>query len=312
MENGNNLIQNKKIYTIVVTYNGMKLIDNCLNSLLNSSINSKIILIDNNSTDGTATHIAELYPDVMLIKLDKNYGFGKANNIGLRIALDNKTDFVFLLNQDAYVEKGTLEQIVNCQMNHRNFGIISPLQLNSTGKELDVSFCEELVDNKTNGLLTDFILKKNNLEVYETSFIMAACWLISGECLEKVGGFDPSFFLYGEDNNFCQRVNYHNYKIGILVNARIIHDRDFWIENKKKIINKAIGRQNVLIRNINIPLNESIPVFIKTFLKYSIGLLIRFKIKILILYLIGNINIIIRCYGISSSRKQMRKGSVFL
>jgi GT2 family glycosyltransferase len=283
-----------------------------LKSLFNSTLNSKIILIDNNSTDGTATHIAEHYPDVILIKLEKNYGFGKANNIGLRIALKNKTDFVLLLNQDAFVEKKTLEQLVNCQMNNRNFGIISPLQLNSTGKELDEKFCEELIATKNYSLLSDFILKKNNRDVYETSFIMAASWLISGECLEKVGGFDPSFSLYGEDNNYCQRVNYHNYKIGILVNARIFHDREGRIELKKITIKKALGRQNVLLRNINIPLNESIPRFTKTLFIYSIGLLIKFRIRMLISYIIGIINIIIGCYGLNSARKQMRKGPVFL
>ena len=55
-------------------------------------------------------------------------------------------------------------------------------------------------------------------------FINAAAWLIHKKVFETVGGFDPIFHHYGEDNNYCQRVNFHNYKIGVVPEAHIFHD----------------------------------------------------------------------------------------
>ena len=65
-----------------------------------------------------------------------------------------------------------------------------------------------------------------NIPVYDLPFVNAAGWLISKECLMTVGGFDPMFFHYGEDDNYCQRVLFHEFKIGVLPNALMVHDRE--------------------------------------------------------------------------------------
>ena len=97
-------ILNKLIYTIVVTYNGMRWIDRCLNSLLATTIPTHILVIDNSSNDGTSEYIKTNFPSVEVISSNVNLGFGSANNIGFQKALDLKADFVFLLNQDASIE----------------------------------------------------------------------------------------------------------------------------------------------------------------------------------------------------------------
>ena len=79
---------------------------------------------------------------------------------------------------------------------------------------------------------SDAILNKLKV-LYPTEFVMAAHWLISKECLKKVGGFSPTFPHYGEDNNYIQRILYHGFKIGIVTNTRCVHDREARKHSKK-------------------------------------------------------------------------------
>ena len=90
----------------------MKWIDKCINSVLNSTLYAKIILIDNGSTDGTLEYISNNFPQAIILPNQKNLGFGKANNLGIEYALSHNCDYVYLLNQDAWIEENTLEILV--------------------------------------------------------------------------------------------------------------------------------------------------------------------------------------------------------
>ena len=129
-----------KIITIIVTYNGCIWIDKCIGSLKKSSIQNQIIVIDNFSTDQTINYIKENYPDVLIIQNKNNLGFGKANNIGLNYAIEENADYIFLLNQDAWVEPDTIKYLVEFQKMNKEFGIVSPIHLNGKGSELDKNF----------------------------------------------------------------------------------------------------------------------------------------------------------------------------
>ena len=92
-----------KILTIIVSYNFEKWIERCLGSLKASSHPTDIIVIDNCSNDRTVEIIKAQYTYVRLIENHANLGFGKANNIGMQLALQEGYDAVFLLNQDAWI-----------------------------------------------------------------------------------------------------------------------------------------------------------------------------------------------------------------
>ncbi len=76
-----------KVFVVVVTYNGVKWINTCLNSLKESSLLIHTIVIDNGSTDGTQKIVRDTFTDVTLIQAEYNLGFGKANNIGIQEAI---------------------------------------------------------------------------------------------------------------------------------------------------------------------------------------------------------------------------------
>ena len=84
-----------KVISIIITYNGSKWVEKCFGSLVKSTHPLKIIAVDNASDDGTPEIIHTKYPEVEVINSEQNLGFGKANNIGLRKALEERADYAF-------------------------------------------------------------------------------------------------------------------------------------------------------------------------------------------------------------------------
>ncbi|WP_332733012.1 glycosyltransferase family 2 protein [Flavihumibacter sp.] len=214
-----------KVYAVIVTYNGAQWIDKCFNSLLKSSIPITCVVVDNASTDNTVSLIKSNYPDVQIIENNSNMGFGGANNIGIRTALENDCDYIFLLNQDAWIEVNTIKELVGYFHKVTNLGIISPLHLNGAGTALDRNFSKYIGPISNCMILSDCLIGKLK-SFYQVEYINCAAWLISAKCIKKVGGFDPVFFHYGEDVNYCHRVLYHGFSIGVTPNTRIWHDRE--------------------------------------------------------------------------------------
>ena len=216
------------VSVIIASYNFEKndWIHRCLNSLRNSTSDCNIIVVDNNSSDNTVMIIKEEYPEVVLIEQTENLGFARANNIGIKYAYNNGASFYFLLNQDAWVEKDTIEKLVSALEDNPDYGIISPMHLNSEGSRIDEYF-EKYLKNCVKDYKLISSLYFNQTGLFETSFANAATWLVSRKCIETVGGFDTSLFVhYGEDDNYCQRVLFHKLKIGVYTGAAIFHDRN--------------------------------------------------------------------------------------
>lgn len=236
--------KNKTVYAIVVAYNGLKWIEACLESLSKSNIPLNILVVDNGSTDGTVDLIREKFPDVEVVEVCHNIGFGKANNIGLKKVLAQGVDYAFLLNQDAFVEKNTIHDLMKLHEQHLEYGILCPIQLNANGEKPDDLFAQCTIV-QTKELISDLVVRQKFLkEIYEVSFANAACWLLPHSTLEKVGGFDPLFFHYGEDNDYVERVKAKGLKMGLCVNEKVFHDRELRTlddENFKTINNIFIS-----------------------------------------------------------------------
>lgn len=216
-----------KVFVIVIVYNGLQnnWIKKCLDSLTNSDYPIEIIVVDNNSNDNSVEFIRSTYKRIILIEQKENQGFGRANNIGIKKAIENFADFIFLLNQDAVIEKNTISRLVEFAKANKQFGIVSPIHLNGKGTDIDFNFQSYLSQWNCNGFLSDLFFNRVK-ESYEVGFVNAASWLISKNCVDTVGGFNPVFFMYGEDDNYVHRLRYHGFKIGIITNAFIYHNRE--------------------------------------------------------------------------------------
>jgi len=216
-----------KIFAIIVTYNGKQWYDQCFGSLRTSEIPINVVVIDNASSDDTVDYIKQNYPEVHLIVSDRNLGFGQANNKGMRYALDNGTDYVFLLNQDAWIEPNTIKELVDAHKKQPEYGVLSPIHLNAQKTTIEKGLIVYLSTTRhtPNELISDFYLGLKK-EIYDTNYVNAAAWLLPGKTLETVGGFDPLFYHYGEDDNYLSRVFYHGFKVGIVPKVTICHDTE--------------------------------------------------------------------------------------
>ena len=274
----------KKVFVIIVTYNGMKWLPECIASLVTSTIPVTILIVDNNSTDGSVPYIEKNFNEVILFKEEFNLGFGKANNIGLAYALEQNADYVFLLNQDAFVDTETIQNLINVAIDNQDFGIISPVQLEYSGNALELYFYKFLACTATRNFYSDFVLSKPLKAIYEVPFIQAAAWLLPISTLRKIGGFDPIFFHYGEDDNYCQRVLFHNLKIGVAPNVYVRHDSnmtpkplvplfsDLYFSNYEKQLYIKYGDLNYdfSVSNIKIEKNKIFKLLIFGCLRFNL------------------------------------------
>ena len=285
----------KKIAVVIVTFNGEIWLKKNLNSLLNSNYPIDIIIVDNASTDKTISTIKE-FSTVELIQSKENLGFGKANTIGIDFALKKGADAVFLLNQDTWIYENTISNLVEALFENPNLGIVSPLHYSADEKTFDENF---------NTYFNRFEKEEDSESIRIVPFINAAAWLVSKECFTKTGYFDPIFSHYGEDRNFCERVKYHGFKIGVVKNSAICHDRivklnpdKIELQSKYLVLNQMINCNNSLFISLFLGLKsvfglskfhfsnqgalKTISLFIKLLLYYfnlllNIGMILKIR-----------------------------------
>lgn len=238
-----------KIFTIIVTYNAMRRewIDHCLKSLKDSTVPTIPIIIDNCSTDGTREYVPKHYPSAIWMPQDNNLGFGQANNVGFRYALEHEADYILLLNQDATISRDAIEKMLIASDGE---SLLSPLHLNGDGTALDYMFRGSIRDVWQ--LQDDLLVRHDMQSNYITGEICAACWLMPVALIRKIGGFNPLFFHYNEDNNYFHRMTYHHIKTILVPHATMFHDR-FVVGNVQAFNRKHLRRDMILtVCNINL------------------------------------------------------------
>ena len=208
-----------KVLVIIVSYNFEPWLERCLGSLRHSFYPVDTVVIDNGSTDQTIQRIRKDYPEIRLLPQNKNLGFGRANNIGMQIALAEGYDFVFLLNQDAWIDSNTIGELVELSQSYPQYGILSPVHLTGKGDKPDPGFGYYAQIQQL-----DQLSDKNILPI---PFANAALWMIPVSVLKKVGGFCPLFYHYGEDKDFVNRLTYHDYQVGYSPQVFGNHDREY-------------------------------------------------------------------------------------
>ncbi|MDB5287499.1 MAG: hypothetical protein JWR05_2448 [Mucilaginibacter sp.] len=255
------------VYSIIVTFNGANWICKCLDSLLESTIKTQIIVVDNSSTDDTLYILKKKYPTIFVIENNANVGFGQANNLGIDVALKFNPEYIFLINQDAWVRPDTLQKLIEVSKKRKNYCILSPLHLNGDENDLDYKFVYHLAQEYKETITCDALINSDRL--IDVKFVNAAIWLIKSDYLRLIGKFDSIFFHYGEDNDFANRVLYHGFKIGIYTRAIGFHGREQKESNFDRLSSK-IKYQRRMVPYLIIMMNINNSFFIN--LKSSLGL----------------------------------------
>lgn len=233
-----------KISIVIVSYNVREFLEQALLSLKQSlkNISHEIFVVDNASSDSTVSMLKRRFPDVTLIENKENVGFARANNQALERATG---DYVCLINPDTIVQENTFSVLLNFFDGHPEAGMIGCKILNADGS-LQLA-CRRsyptpwVAFTKVVGLAKLFpksrLFGRYNLtfldpeKVSEVEAISGSFMLLKRQALEQVGGLDEDFFMYGEDLDWCYRVQEAGYKIYYVPDTQIIH---FKGESSKK------------------------------------------------------------------------------
>lgn len=202
-----------KLSIIIVSYNVADLIGACLASVAASrDIVPEVFVIDNASQDGSAHVVREAFPSVRLIANSANRGFGAANNQALPECTGR---YIVLLNPDTTVEPESFRNMVEFMDAHPNVGLAGPKVLNPDGTRQD-SVSARYPGHRYGAADLGSLPG-------EIACVLGACHIVRTELMQRIGGFDEDFFLYGEDQDLCLRIRKQGYEIGFIADAVIMH-----------------------------------------------------------------------------------------
>lgn len=221
-----------KVFIVILNYNGQAVLKKCLRSVFkNNYLNFEVVLVDNNSTDGSFEQAKVDFSKAHFIKNQENLGFSAGNNLGIRFALERMADYVLLLNNDTEVEKDFLTQLITVGEKNPKIGILSPLIFSGKTKEVwfsggAISWMKMKSTNKKTA---------NTMAVSDSQFITGCAMLVKKEVFRKTGLFDEDYFLYWEDADFSLRASKAGFK-EVVVSASQIYHFEKSEENKENKI----------------------------------------------------------------------------
>jgi GT2 family glycosyltransferase len=223
------------VSVVIVSWNAREYLKQCLASL-NSDVCSypmEVIVVDNASSDGSADMVAREFPQVRLLRAAGNLGFAKGNNVGIAAS---RGRYLCLVNSDVKVLPNCITRLVDYCEAHPETGMAGPHILGGDGKlqrscrgfpSLWNMFCRALaLDNIFSGskLFTGFSLASWAHDSQRPVDILSGCfWIVRREALHKVRLLDESFFMYGEDLDWCRRFWKGGWKVMYLPSAEAIH-----------------------------------------------------------------------------------------
>ncbi len=221
---------------IIVNYNVKYFLEQCLYSVQKAciGIEAEIIVVDNNSTDGSRDFLEPLFPDVNFIWNNSNEGFAKANNRAVVVA---KGEYVLFLNPDTIVPEDCFEKCFSLFNQHKNTGALGIKMIDGKGiflKESKRAFPSPLTSLfKLSGLSRLFprseLFAKYHLghlpenKNHEVDVLAGAFMMIPKTVLNEIGSFDERFFMYGEDVDLSFRIQQAGYKNFYFAESTIIH-----------------------------------------------------------------------------------------
>ncbi len=228
---------------VIVSYNVREFLEQAIRSIQKAldDVSYEIIVVDNASSDGTIAFLQK-QNNIVLIQNDVNVGFGKANNQGFEVA---RGEYICAINPDTIVQEDTFKVLIDFISKHKNVGAVGCKILNPDGSlqlACRRSFPTPWVAfTKISGLAGLFPKSKlfgrynltylNPEQVSKVEAISGSFMLLPRSTIEKVGGFDESFFMYGEDLDWCYRIRKAGLDIYYVPDTKIIH---FKGESSKK------------------------------------------------------------------------------
>lgn len=228
---------------IVVTWNSLKDIDTCLRSVLadleTAGLTSRVVVVDGNSTDGTADHVRAAYPQVELLVSTENIGFGRSNNLGLKhcgFGGENAPRAAFLLNPDTETHLGAVRALYDEVMRDPKIGLTGARLSYGDGsfqhsafrfpglKQLWSEFLPtpgRFIEGGFNGRYPRHLYEA--VRPFSVDFVLGATMMLRRDVIAKTGMFDPQFFMYCEEIDWAWRIHRAGYDVRCVPQAHVTH-----------------------------------------------------------------------------------------
>jgi GT2 family glycosyltransferase len=216
----------KRCAVIVLNYNGKHLLSACLDSLaLQQNADLEVIIVDNNSSDGSAAFVAEKYPKVKFLALDKNYGFSGANNFALRDALARGFDFAMLLNNDTFADPHMVAEMIATMETDPRVAVVCPKIFFASRPDMiwyaggGFNFWTGRTQHRgwkqiDRGQFDD------KLDITQAT---GCAMMVRCSAMRKAGLLDEQFFMYAEDTDWSLRFAELGYLLRFAPKARVWH-----------------------------------------------------------------------------------------
>jgi hypothetical protein len=244
------------VAVVIVSYNTVGLLRNCLTSLANCALPLHVVVVDNSSADGSADMVRAEFPDTELFALNENTGFARGTNIGLEHlgvgswGLDvgetpqttpqppPPNPYILILNPDTEVWPGAIEALVAFLEAHPRVGMASPRLLNPDGTPQAAAFRfptpimtaidlfppGEVLPGRLYGSWWHGRYPQERGEApFPIDHPLGACMLLRPEVIAQVGGFDEGYFMYSEEIAWCWRIRAAGWAIWQVPQAYVIH-----------------------------------------------------------------------------------------
>ena len=222
---------NKKVLILIPIYNGVQgeFLDGCFSSLVKINYpkeDYQILAVDDVSSDSSVDFIQSNFPEIKIISNKENLGFAGSNNIGFKFGIENKFDYVFMLNQDTEVDPDFLYKAVELAESDKKIGAVQSklmlfndkMKINSIGNELHY-----LGFGYTGGYKSE----DRVMTPKEITYPSGAAVLLRTSVLREVGLLNEEFYMYHEDLDLGWRIWLNNYKIMLAPESIVYHKYDF-------------------------------------------------------------------------------------
>jgi GT2 family glycosyltransferase len=214
---------------VLVSFNTRQLTCDCIASLLPAinDLNGAVIVVDNDSQDGSVDAIREHFPTVHIVANPKNIGFGAANNIAFA---ESQSKYVMLLNTDTIVKPGAIRSMVDVLDREPSVGAVGCRLANADGSLQKscwsfptplLAWSEAFGLNRL-GLTRDWYRWDHESE-QDVDFVIGAALMVRREVIQKVGGFDEAFFLYAEEADWQKRMHDAGWQVRFTPAGTIVH-----------------------------------------------------------------------------------------
>ena len=211
---------------VILTWNGKADTLECLASLRDVSYPSlQLIVVDNGSADGTAPAVRQSFPTATVIENSLNLRFAGGNNVGIRDALNHGAEYILLLNNDTTVERDFLQQMVEAALANKGVGMVGP-KIKYYHDRQRLWYAGGRIE-WWKGWISHIGVREIDHGQYDsrlaTDYVTGCCMLVSRELLLKVGMLDESYFIYGEDADWCIRAARAGFRLLYEPHAVIYH-----------------------------------------------------------------------------------------